>query len=355
MPIPYLPQSAILQTGNGNNLVTWDIVAGALSYSIQRSTDGVNFTGIGSASVNLYLDTAATVGVNYYYQVAAVNTDGTSSYATPFPVSITPCLPGQINLGYLRYMSQLAADKLNSEYITTDEWNFNISQSMYALRDILVTKYGDDYFFAPYVYIPITGLDAYPLPDGSNYPVNGVPSQALFKLSGVDANISGGFSAANSQWIPLARFNWSDRDKYTTFPNQAGALNNIYQMAYRQMGNLLYIIPANTGQVLRISYVPIMTQLLLDTDMLNFSLSGWSEFIIVDAALKAMRKEESTEKWQLLKADRDLLIQRIESTAANRDVGQPNSVSNTHSTMGDPSFGGYGGAGGGSGFGGWGY
>ena len=122
------------------------------------------------------------------------------------------------------------------------------------------------------------------------------------------------------------------------------------------MGNNLYVIPASTNQTLRISYVPIMTQLLLDTDMLDFSLSGWSEFIIVDSAMKAMVKEESLEKWNALNQHKNQLIERIETTAANRDIGQPNSVSNVRATMGDPGFSNFGsGYGGGSGFGGGGY
>lgn len=339
MSVPFVPQNVILQTGNANNLISWDLVAGATGYSIKRSTDGINFAVIATSTPPTFLDTAVSVGTAYYYQVAGTNLSGTGVYSASYPISIVPCLPGQMSLGYLRYLSQLRADKLNSQYLTTDEWNSNINQSQYELYDILTTKFGDNYFFAPPIYIPLTGLDYYPLPDGSNYPVNGVPSPALFKLSGVDGNISGAQAGVNAGWVPLARFNWSDRDKYTTFPGQAGALNNIYQMAYRQMGNLLHVIPANNNQLLRVWYVPIMTQLLQDTDMLNFSLSGWSEFIIVDAAMKAMVKEKSLDKWNALNANKSLLIERIETTAANRDVDQPNAVSNTRATMGDPGFG----------------
>lgn len=340
MPAPFAPLIPVLQTGNGNNLVTWPIVVGATGYQIQRSTDGLNFTTIGTSVPTLFLDTTALVGVNYFYQVASTNGSGTSAFTASYPLSIVPCLPGQISLGYIRYLAQLRADKLNSEYLTTDEWNSNINQSMYELRDILVTKFGDNYFFAPPLIISLIGQDAYPLPDGSNYITNGIPAPAILKLSGVDANLfnSNVASGPNASWMPIARFNWSDRARYTTFPNQAGALNNIYKMGYREMGNLLYIIPANVNQVIRVWYVPIMKQLLLDTDMLDFSFSGWSEYIIVDAAMKAMVKEESLEKWNALNATKQVLIERVETSAANRDVGEPNSVSNTRATSGDIGF-----------------
>ena len=348
--VPYTPSNIVLQTGNGTNFITWDLVVGATSYSVQRSVDGINFNALGTATTNNYLDSAVLIGTNYYYQVASVNLSGTSAYVPSSPVSITPCLAGQINLGYLRYQAQLRADKLNSNYLTIDEWNANINQSIYELYDILVTKFGDDYFFAPPLQIPLTGQVSYTLPDGALYSA----APACYKLIGVDGNLYGGaISGPTSGWVPLARFNVSDRDRYLTWPGQAGALNNIYQMAYRIMGNQLYIIPFNTNMYIQLWYVPVMTQLLRDTDMLSFSISGWSEYVIIDAAMKAMIKEESLEKWNALAACKSLQMDRISTTAANRDVGQPNTVSNVRSVMGDPGFSGFGGYGS-QGFGGFG-
>ena len=342
------PQNVILQTGNGLNLLTWDQSIGAASYSIQRSTDGINFISVGTSLTLNYTDTSVLVGVNYFYQIASVNGSGTSSYTTSFPLSITPCLTGQINLSYLRYMTQLKADKLNSQYLTTDEWNFNINQSANELYDILVDKYGDDYFLAPPLIIQLTGAQYYPLPNG----VNNSGAPALYKLNGIDANVSGAALGPNAGWIPLSRSNWSDRDRYTTWPGQAGALNNIYQMSYRVMGNNLYLFPQNTNMVIQMYYVPMLTQMLADTDMMPFSISGWSEFVIIDAAMKAMIKEESLEKWNALAATKQALIERIEVTAANRDVGQPNTISNVRATMGDPGFSSWGNGFGAGGFGG---
>lgn len=346
--IPVAPQNVVLQTGNGTNLISWDFSIGATSYAIQRSTDGITFSALSTSTTSTYLDSSVSVGSTYYYQVASVNSSGTSNYTVCYPASITPCLPGQINLGYLRYMSQLRADKLTSQYLTMDEWNFNINQSAAELYDLLVDKYGEDYFLSDPVNITLTGAISYDLPDGSNYSA----SPALYKLNGADVNISGQSTGANAGWTPLSRSNWSDRDRFTTWPGQAGALNNIYQMSYRTMGDQLYLFPQNTNMLVRIWYVPILTQMLRDTAMLPFSISGWSEYVIVDAAMKAMIKEESLQKWQVLAAIKAALIERIETTAANRDVGQPNTVSNTRATMGDPGFSSWGNGFGGGGFGG---
>lgn len=351
MSIPYSPSNVILQTGNGQNFLIWDIVAGATSYSVQRSTDGVTFSTVGSPVTSNYLDSSVTVGTAYYYQVAASNGSGTSPYTACYPTSITPCLPGQINLGYIRYLAQLRADKLNSEYLTTDEWNSNINQAIYELYDLLVSKFGDDYFMAPPLQFSLSGVQSYALPNGSNY--SNAP--ALYKLSGVDANISQpATQGPNQGWIPVPRANWSDRDRWTLWPGVPAGLNNAFQLSYRVMGNSIYFFPANVNQTVQLWYVPVMTQLLQDTDMLSFSISGWSEYVIVKAAMLAMSKEESNEKYEILQTQLNTQIDRIETQAANRDVGQPNTVSNVRQVMSDPGFGFGGLGGGGNGFGnGW--
>jgi hypothetical protein len=351
-PSAPIANTVVLQTGNGQNLVSWPLIPSATSYSIQRATDGITFTTVGTSLVPFYTDTTALIGGSYYYQVAAVNGSGTSAYTASFPALITPCLPGQINLGYMRYHAQLRSDQLNSQFLTTDEWNFNLNQFAFELYDVLVTKFGDDYFFAPPLQIPLTGAQSYPIPNGSNY--NAAP--ALYKLNGIDANVSGAALGPNAGWIPLSRSNWSDRDRYTTWPGQAGALNNIYQMSYRQMGSNIFFFPQNTNMLVQLWYVPILAQMLLDTDMMPFSISGWSEYVIVSTAILGSNKEESFDLVTKLEGQKAALLDRIESTAANRDVGQPNTVSNVRSTMGDPGFsdwgngfgaGGFGGSGGG--------
>lgn len=355
MSAPYQPSNVVIQTGNGQVFLTWDQSVGATTYTVQRSLTGIvgSFNTLASPAVNTYLDTAVTTGTQYWYQVAATNSSGTSAYATTgtndLALTITPCLPGQINLGYIRYFAKLKADKLNSEFLTEDEWNFNINQSAFELYDILVTKYGDDYFLAaPYVF-STTGAAYYPLPDGSSTYQNSLSltAPAVYKLVGVDCGVSTG----NNAWVTLPRFNWIDRNKFVYPQLQANALG-VFNLSYRQEGNNLYFIPRPAGgQYIQVWYVPMMTQLLQDTDMLSFSISGWSEVVMVDAAIKALLKEESFEQAAALDSIKTRLLERIETTAANRDVGQPNSVSDTRGNTGFFDGGGFGGNG--SGMGGW--
>lgn len=353
--IPSIPQNISLTTGNGQNYLQWQQVVGATSYQIQSSPSGIvnTFTNLGTTTVNNYLDTATTSGVQVWYQVASINGSGTSNYATlgtnGLPLTITPCLPGQINLGYLRYMAKLRADMLFSQFLTDDEWNFNINQSATRLYDLLVTKFGDKYFLAPPLQFNTNGGASYPLPNGTLY--NSAP--ALYKLAGVDA----GINASNNQWFTLPKFNWMDRNRYATL-QLAGTVQSIYGLAYCDFGNMLYFIPLpTTAQMIQLWYVPMLQQMLLDTDMMPFSISGWSELVIIDASIKALIKEESYEQAQALIGERGELLERIQVTAANRDVGQPNTVTNSRARAGDQNFGGIfngfsgWGSGGGSGWG----
>jgi hypothetical protein len=87
--------------------------------------------------------------------------------------------------------------------------------------------------------------------------------------------------------------------------------------------------------------------------MLPFGYSAWWQYVVIDAAAKALEKKQFLDQAATLMNRKAALEVRIETTAANRNVGQPNTASNTRNTMGDPNFSGPGGNGNGFG-GGWG-
>lgn len=333
MATPGVPYNIVLQTGNGQNFLTFSRVAGATSYSIQRSIDGVNWTTLGTNTKNNYLDTTCLIGIEYYYQVASTNTDGTSSYMASSPELITPCLPGQINLGYLRYMAQLRADLKNSEFLTQDEWNFNLNQSAFELYDILITKFGDQYFLADPVSFVTNGQGRYPLPNAVDTFLNTVTNTPviaprIYKFVGADCGVAIG----NNAWVTLPRFNWIDRNKFV-YPQLTANALGVYNLSYSIWAdNIWFIPPPAAGQYIQLWYIPVLNQMLQDTDMLSFSISGWSELVILDAAIKALLKEESDVQVQL--AQKAALLERIETTAANRDVGSPNAISDIRGAAG---------------------
>lgn len=335
--------NVILQTGNGQNFLTWNLIASA-TYTVQRSTDQITWTTVTTTSEPSYLDSAVSVGTQYYYRVSG-GTGNTSSQ----PTSITPCAPGQINLGYIRYQARLRSDMLKSNFVTNDEWNVMINQSAAELYGLLVTKFGEDYFLAPLQVFSSSGQQFYPLPDGTNFKntngmpdSSGAPAPACFKVHKMELN-SYGANVSNMQgWVPMSRCNSADLDKYNLFLGAAS--NNVAgqycQFQYREMGTNLAIIPINSGQYFRIWYVPIAAQLLQDTDMLPYSYSGWHEYVVLDVSAKALAKKQFMDQAQELLNRKAEMLVRIETEAANRDVGQPNTATNSRSLLGDPNFGG---------------
>lgn len=307
MAAPGIPQNVYVQQGNGNVLVSWDIQAGATSYVVSRSTDNVTFTTVATITANSYLDTTVTVGVLYYYTVASSN--GTVSAASASQ-SIIPTQSGQVSLAQLRQMSQQRADRVNSNFVTLPEWNSYINQSAFELYDLLLTTYEDFYFANAYQFQTDGTNNQYALP------------QDFDKLLGVDL----GLGANNNAWVTVHKFDFIQRNRYV-YPNITSTFLGVFNMRYRLMGNKLFFIPTpSANQYVRVWYVPRMTQLLQDTDILD-TVSGWSEYIVVDAAIKALQKEESDVS--VLMAQKQALIKRIEESAMNRDEGEPDTISAT--------------------------
>lgn len=314
MATPRAPSNVYVQQGNGQVLVSFDITAGATSYSILRSIDGITYASIATTAVNSYIDITVSLNTLYYYSVIAI---GTGSSAASIPQSIVPTGSGVLSLGQLRLMAQQRADRVNSNFVTLPEWNTYLNQSRLELYDLLVTVY-EDYYLAPHISMVTTGTDSIPLPDGVNYS----KAPAFYKLWGLDMNINGD----NNAYVTLRKFNAIDRNKYV-YPNVASTVLGIGNVRYRVAGDNILLIPTpSNGQTLRLWYIPRLSVLLADTDACD-GVSGWTEYIIVDAAIKALQKEESDVS--VLFAQKQALIDRIQSSAMNRDVGQADTISNT--------------------------
>lgn len=342
MAVPSIPTSFYVQQGNGQVFLNWDIVAGATSYQVQRSTDGVNFTLLSSPTTPSYLDTAVVVGTNYYYQVASSNSSGNSSYTSA--QSIVPTYSAQMTLGQIRLMAQQRADRVNSQFVSFTEWNSYINQSYFELYDLLVTIYEDYYIEPPFTILTNGSDNQYTLPNGViTDAITNQVARPFYKLMGVDL----GLDASSNAWVTLKKFNFISRNRYV-FPQLTTTYLGVFNLRYRLVGNNIFFIPTpSSNQYIRLWYIPKLQQLLQDTDILD-GISGWTEYVIVDAAIKALQKEESDVS--VLAAEKMMLIKRIEDSAMNRDAGQPDTISDSRSfserwgTYGPPNGdGGYGG------------
>lgn len=213
------------------------------------------------------------------------------------------------------------ADMVNSQFVTDTELTSYINQSYQELYDLLVQKYGDDYFVAPPVTFTTDGTSQlYPLPNGTLYS----SAPAFQKLLGVDLQMSPGSAGS---YVTIKPFMFAERNRYST-PNFQ-SFYGVTNMRYRLQGNNLWLTPVPAaGQTIQLWYIPQLSPLVNGTDTAP-NLGGWLEYVIVDAAIKCMQKEESD--CSVLMAQKSALILRIESASEGRDAGNPQTVSETRS------------------------
>lgn len=334
MSAPGIPQNFNVETANQRILVSWSLSAGATSYIIQRSLDNVTYSALttiaGSPLATSYLDTAVTLATQYWYKVAASNDGGTTNSGFTIPQSAVPTPTGEMCLSQIRLAAMQRADRVNSNFVTLPEWRNYINQSMFELYDLLITTYEDYYIAQPIQFVSDGSTFLYPLPNGSNTFLNAlntsqtITPRPFYKLVGVDLALNN----ATNAYVTLNKFNFIDRNRFI-YPNSASTIYGVFNLQYRVMGSNLEFIPTpSAGQAIRLWYIPRLIELLQDTDTTDTGISGWIEYVIVKAAYYALTKEESDT--QSLVMQLAALQRRIEDSAANRDAGQPDTISDVN-------------------------
>ncbi len=330
MATPGIPTNFLVQQANQQILISWNLSVGADSYKIQRSLDNITYTDLvtlsGSPLATSYLDTTVTLSTQYWYKVSALQSTNQSSYT--LPASAIPTPTGEMTLSQIILASKQRADRVNSNFVTKPEWRSYINQSMFELYDLLITTYQDLYVATPVSFTTDGSTFLFPLPNGSNTFTNAINNQTFiprpfYKLMGVDLNIQN----ANNGYVSVNKFNFSDRNRFV-YPNTASTIYGVFNLQYRLIGSNIEFIPTpSANQTIRLWYIPRLVELLQDTDTTDTGVSGWIEYVIVRAAKYALDKEEADTS----KLDQQVLFlkARIEETAANRDAGLPDTISDS--------------------------
>ena len=208
--------------------------------------------------------------------------------------------------------SRQRADFVNSQFVTDSELTSYINQSYFELYDLLVSKYGDDY----YVKSPPQTITT----DGVNYLF--ALASDFYKLLGVDLALN---PNTTDSFVTIKPFNFAERNRYSV-PNFQ-SFYGVTNMRYRLSGNNLWLTPTPAAnQVMRVWYVPRMTQLVASTDTVD-GISGWTEYIIIDCCIKMLAKEESDPT--IFVQQKMDIIKRIEAMAENRDAANPPRVADS--------------------------
>lgn len=221
-----------------------------------------------------------------------------------------------VTLLSLRNQARLRADKVNSGFILDAELNQYINNSATELYDLLVGAYGNDYYMKNYTF-SVNGTDReYPLPAD------------FYKLEGIDLYIN------PSRFITLKPFMFNERGRYQDGSNWA-AIVAIQGPRYHLKNNVIEFNPSPPGaHNMNMYYVPELPEMTNDSDTFD-GVNGWEEFIIIDAAIKMLQKEESDVS--VLAAQKAAIIKRINLMAENRDIGHSFVVNDVQRDWNDAS------------------
>jgi hypothetical protein len=200
----------------------------------------------------------------------------------------------------LRTQARQRADKVGSGYILDSELTTYINQSISELYDLLVGAYGNDYYLTSTTFATNNTDTEYNLPSD------------FYKLAGVDLYLNA------SRFITLKPFMWNERGRYQDGSNWA-AIIAIQGPRYHIGGNKITFNPTPPGTFnIKMYYVPYSPKLVADSDAFD-GIDGWEEFVVIDAAIKMLQKEETDVT--VLALQKKAIIQRINTMAENRDEG----------------------------------
>ncbi len=209
-----------------------------------------------------------------------------------------------VTLADLRRQSRDRSDMKDSTFVTDSELNEYINSSIAELHDILIQSYDGDYVISEFDFTTVKDVNSYNLPTD------------FYKLRGIDLNLNG------SEVFEVPKFNFNERNRFDNF----GVWDFLGEahIRYRLVGSKVRFSPAPDRVAnVKIWYIPVAAKLVLDADTFD-DINAYSEYVVVDAAIKMMQKEESDVT--ILFAQKVELKKRIEDASKNRDAGHPDTI-----------------------------
>lgn len=208
----------------------------------------------------------------------------------------------------LRTRARERADMENTTFISDAELNDYLQQSWFELYDLLVASY-EDYF---------TTSSNSTVTSGSTI---ALPSD-FYKLRGIDYQLDG------STWVSIRSYNFAERNlRARNFDRLVAGRRNI---VYRMLAGSVQLLPENDALgTYKLWYIPRCATFASDSTAVT-NVLDFDEYIVVDAAIKMLVKEESDPS--ALMMAKEALIKRIREMASNRDAGEPQTVADTRTS-----------------------
>lgn len=203
------------------------------------------------------------------------------------------------------------ADIENSQHITDAQINRYINQSGAALHAILVEHCEDEFIEL------FSGTTSAASGNLTSISLGAVPeeSNGAYKIVAVELEVSG-------RRRHIERWSWQTHGALIDQSN-SGSLD----FRYRWVSYTLQIIPGcPTATPYWVYAIPPFVDLTDDDDTLD-GRDGWEEWIVIDAAVKCLLKEESDTR--PLVAERTEVLERVKSQMKARDFARPDRVQDT--------------------------
>lgn len=198
-------------------------------------------------------------------------------------------------------------DMVGSAYVTDAELLSLINQAKLELDDLLIEAYGQDYFATSTTFATVVGTQ--------NYSLTTITGGTFYKLMGVDIQDS------VSGWKDVDPYTFKERNEFTNSNTYLNLYSNKSDYRYRIVGSNINIRPTpNSVMTFQLHWTPQSTTLATTASSFD-DVNGWSEYMVVRAAISVRNKEESdtTE----LERDLERLRARITAMKTNRDASAP--------------------------------
>ena len=198
------------------------------------------------------------------------------------------------------------ADMVGSTFVSDAEVVDYINVAMAEIHDVLVTKF-EDYYVSTQEYV-LPGANGSALPD------------QFYKALGVDFDVGG-------VTYRLRPYHFQERAMYNSPAIVSSMITNTL---YHIQGNVIKFIPSPTvSGTATLHYVPEPLQFSTSEsgymdktihDKAPAVAYGYEEYVVIDAAIKCLQKEESDV--QVLLVQKQQQLERIEQAAGKRDAGE---------------------------------
>lgn len=197
--------------------------------------------------------------------------------------------------------SDMSGSTSSDQFIPDDEWNGYINSSFAEFHDIVVRN-DVRFYLTSSIFVVSNNTSLVTLPTD------------FMTANGMERALD----STLLSWYDVAKFQWRERNAGN---NSLWALTPAALVRYNIVGNSIMLTPpANVAGTYRLWYYPIAPVLVNDADTFD-DQRYWYEYVVVDASIKAMQKQE--DDVSVLMNQKQALKARVELMGSDRDFAWP--------------------------------